>query len=233
MKAYKLLMLAITIAIIVNCIEIESLDQGITGNTQNIDLNREITHFGSFEAVQEPQETTFLKIATEETVIAMNNWNMIKKEFTCILTTTKKGTQPYATVQLTFYEKVKSKLIKKYIYETMASFLCLYPLGEAGGNLLTIWVGGSGYQFVIFSISDDKIRIVFDDGSTRMPEIADIDNDGGDELLITTGAFRTDYRTKEVISLPEARDIYKWNGNTYAKIKSIPWKYELVPLQKR
>ena len=233
MKAYRLFMLTVTFVLIVNCMVFESWAEQVAGATKEIESTGEMTQFGIFRALQKPQETTFLSIATEESVIAMNNWDLIKKEFTCIVTALKAKAQHsrIPTFQLSFYENSKNKLVKKYVYETMASFLSLYPLGEAGGNLVTIWIGGSGYQFVVFSISEGEIKIVFDDGSSSMPEFIDIDNDGDYEILITQGAFRINYKTKEVITLPEARDVYKWNGDTYVKIKSIPWQNKLLPLQ--
>jgi hypothetical protein len=235
MKASRLLMVIITILINLNCIKTGADGQPAAkvAKAREPTLNQ-VTHFGSFRSVQGTEETTFQKVVGKENVIAIGRWNLIKKEYSCIVTLQKSQTQGYSipNFQLSFYEKVKDKLVKKYIYETMASFLCSYPLADAGGNLVTIWVGGSGLQFLVFSNRDHEVQIVFDDGSKSMPEIVDIDNDGQYELLITKGDFLINYKTKEVISLPEGRDVYKWNGNTYVKIGFIPWGNNLAPLQK-
>jgi hypothetical protein len=234
MKATRLLMVIITILINLDCMKIEAQGQpdDKVAKARKSSLNQ-ITHFGSFETIQGIEETTLQKVVAEENVIAIGRWDLIKKEYLCIVTLQKSQTSGYSipNFQLSFYEKVKDKLVKKYVYETMASFLSLYPIGEVG-NLVTIWVAGSGYQFVIFSASDDKIKIVFDDGSKSIPEIVDIDNDGQYELLVTKGDLLINSKTKEVIALPEGRDVYKWDGNTYVKIGFIPWGNKIVPLQK-
>jgi hypothetical protein len=232
MNGLRFVILTIAIIIIQNCIAISAGPAQTSKAAKNKETAEQMTNFGSFRVIHSAQETTFRNIAAEETIIAVNNWDLIKKEYVCIVTALKPDYSQIPICEFSFYEKKKDKLVKKYAYETMASFLSMYPLSDAGGNLLTIWVGGSGYQFLVFSISGDEIKIVFDDGSKGMPEIIDIDNDGKYELLVMEGAFTINYKTKEVITLPEGTDVYKWNGNTYVKIGFIPWGNKLAPLRK-
>lgn len=173
-------------------------------------------------------EITLSKILGEENILVMNYWDVNDKTILCIVTLNKIKIEDtsFLNRRLNFYKKMGDKFKKIYEFNPGDIFLSMYPLSD-NGNLVTVWVTGSAYRFYIFSFIDERIKLVLDEGSKAMPEIVDIDNDGEDEILITEGAFLTDYKTKKIISRPESTRIYKWEGKSYKLIKTVPWKNRL------
>lgn len=173
----------------------------------------------------EGKEISLSTILKKENVVAMNYWDINDATFLCTVTlhSVKVDNNTYPDRKLTFYKKMGAKFKETYQFKPGDFFLSMYPISDSG-NLITVWVTGSAYRFYIFSLVNNEIKLVLDEGSKLMPEIVDIDNDGEDEILISSGAFLVDAMTKEVISKPESTRVYKWNGKSYKIIKTVPWK---------
>ncbi|MBI4685851.1 MAG: hypothetical protein HY755_11725 [Nitrospirae bacterium] len=181
------------------------------------------------------EETTLLKIFNKETILAMGYWDFITEEYLCIvaLHTEKHEDELINFKKLSVYKKIGDNLKKIYEYKTGNNFIGMYPLADANGDLVTIWVGGTAYHFNIFSLVDSEIKMVFEDGSKQLPEIVDIDNDGKDEILITQGSFLMNRDTKKLFRYPEETRIYRKEGDSYKLIKTVPWENRLNSLKRK
>lgn len=190
-------------------------------------LNLLLPIWGSCEE-RESEEITLSTIIKSESVLAMNYWDVDDITLLCLITlhSVKVDDNTYPDRRLTFYKKIGDKFNKLYQFKPGDYFLSMYPTSD-NGNLVTVWVTGSAYRFYIFSFIDKEIKLVLDEGSKLMPEIVDIDNNGEDEILISSGNYLIDAKTKKVLSYPESTRIYKWNGKSYALIKTVPWKTRL------
>ena len=108
---------------------------------------------------------------------------------------------------------------------TSDTFLGAFSLSDSGGDLVTLWMGGSAYHIVAFSCHDGKIRTVLDGGSKILPEI--IFSTSRDEqhpvILMTDGLMN---------SPPSAwtTQIYSWNGRVYQSRSHVPYLKRLTQL---
>ena len=191
--------------------------------------------FGNLREEKTIKETTLADIMQKETILAMSNWDLDKKEYLCIVTYCQIKIQDKLVPnrKLGLFERNGDRLIKKYEYETGDWFLSLYPLKDSAGNLLTIWGGGVAYHFLIFSMVENKVHVVLEDGSYFLPDIIDIDGDGEQEILVTIGKFTTT-RANQIIP-PEGRRIYKWSEKEYILIGILPWMkiIDALPYRKK
>ncbi len=125
--------------------------------------------------------------------------------------------------KLYMYKMKNNKLNKVFEYDAgLDHVYCMYPIGA--NSLMTLWISGSGYHIKLFTINSTDISLSIDSGSSVVPEILDIDNDGLAEIFISDGAFVVDATTNKVISKPTASHIYKWNGKKYLLTKTVPWE---------
>jgi hypothetical protein len=126
---------------------------------------------------------------------------------------------PYTYQKLIFYKGVGNSFTKIHEFEpgggTFLGFHVLY-----NGELMTLWAGASAFGVFVFAVAEDQVRVVIQEGGVKTnPEIADIDNDGLPELLISSGsAFRSDR------IYPEMTSIYKLDGMSYIFVKRVPWE---------
>jgi hypothetical protein len=91
---------------------------------------------------------------------------------------------------------------------------------------MTVWVSGSAFHINIFALVGKEIKLVLKEGSKSVPEVADVDNDGLSEILVSTGSVMVPNSNKVE---PEITRIYKWDGKLYKLIKTVPWKKRLLP----
>lgn len=184
------------------------------------------------------EETTLSKILEKGNVLSMNYWDLSvdNNEETCLCVITEhtlrmgEDVLPYRI--LSFYKKNDDKFAKIYKFISGDSFLGMYPMGEVNRNLFTLWVAGSAYHFEVFSLIDNKIKLVLDSGSKEMPEIADIDNDEEPEILLSEGHFKAAGKN-DTVFIWETTGIYKWNGKSYKLVKTVPWKNRFNALKPR
>ncbi|HUL38609.1 MAG TPA: hypothetical protein VLW47_13080, partial [Thermodesulfobacteriota bacterium] len=94
----------------------------------------------------------------------------------------------YTYEKLIFYRETGNSFAKIYEFEPGGgTFLSLHVLYN--GELMAIWAGASAYGVFVFSIVENQVRIVIQEGGVKTnPEIVDIDNDGLPELLISSGS---------------------------------------------
>jgi hypothetical protein len=197
---------------------------------KNQKISFENFSFGSFETKGKRIETSLEKITEEKNILALFEWGFDQRRYVCIVTSQKRY-KPDSIPEraISFYKNENKKLIEKYSYKTYDWFSSLFPIQQEHGNLFTIWGGGSAYHFVVFSMSDNEVKIVLQIGAKQFPEFIDFDNDGEMEIVITEGELAKDYRTNQILSLPESARLFKWNGNSYDAVKSSNWENRLCP----
>lgn len=167
------------------------------------------------------------EIFSNQSILAMNYWNYNNDTFLIVVTSYAIAIEGnnLTNNRLTIYKKHKTIFKKEFEYNAaLDHFIGMFPFGDNSDSLMTVWIGGSAYHFNVFSVSDGNINISLESGSHNFPEIADIDNDGKEEILISEGSFLVNHETKKIIRHPETTNIYKKNGKTYKLIKTVPWK---------
>jgi len=167
------------------------------------------------------------KILHDESIEAMTYWNFGDDNFLVVVNSYIKKVEGLKLTgrKLVFYKKQTSGFVKAFEHDAqMDHFVGMIPLGDYDKNLMTVWVGGSAYHFNAFTVSNGKVISVLEAGSHNYPEFADIDNDGQVEVLISEGAFLIDAKENKVLSYPDKANVYKWDGKSYALIKTVPWK---------
>ncbi len=108
--------------------------------------------------------------------------------------------------------------------ETADAFVGMLPLSDLQGNLLTVWTGGSGYHFVVFSIMNGKVVTVLEASSRNLLDIVDIDGDGSMEIIVTEDPGNV-LSTKDVSAINKVTSsIYKWSDSSYVLFKKVPWR---------
>lgn len=174
-----------------------------------------IFNWGVSEA--KADKTDIKTILSDTSLIAMKYWDVYEHKILCIVQDYQEGEFPVR--RLTIYKSSNSYFVKVLQYETIDGFLDFCPINN---HLLVIWQGGSAFHFKIYAVGKDKIDLVLDTGSHNPPEIADIDNDGLMEVLISEPAFLES--GDKTIRYPKETLIYKWDGIKYALFKKVEWE---------
>jgi len=159
-------------------------------------------------------------IIDKENILTILQWDVRDRTLFCIVASdtqkTEESTIPFE--RLSFYEKANHNLMKIHEFEEM-SFLNMFHLYD--GNLMTLWTSGSAVHVNIFTVDDQgKIKLVLQDGVKEMPEIVDVDSDGSTELLFSSGSVLQKSSNRVY---PESTRVYRWDGNSYNLIKTVPW----------
>src|SRR5271169_1767429 len=200
------------------------------------DSDDDKTDFGSIVPYYDTADTTFASIKQNEKIITASEWHSGDQDFFCIVIDKRQffSGRYYPMRHLLFYKKSGDKLSLQYSYETMDQLSSLTQID--GGRLLSVWGGTHDYHSVIIADINKMPKVVFMMASKVLPEIADIDHDGVNEILIWSGAY-ADYTKTEINNNNEnslkwqTASIYKWNGSTYSLVKSVPWSERLDAIQ--
>jgi len=194
------------------------------------------TDFGLLMPAKEVVETTLVDILKNQTILGITRWAAGDGELWCIVTDGRKffSGRWLPSRHLLFYKKAGDKLILSYEYETMDRFSSCYSMEESGGKLLTVWDSGDTHHIVIFAIVEKTPKVVLMTGSKALPEIVDLDNDGIAEILIWSRSYEVGTSAEGNIRgyKWQAAYIYKWDGNSFTMVKTVPWQTRLNALQK-
>jgi hypothetical protein len=128
---------------------------------------------------------------------------------------------------LTIYRENGNNLAKIFSFQTPDSILSVYPLGDYNGRLFTTWAGGSAYHFRVFAFVDGKVKQVLDEGSKLAPELM-YDDQGRESVLISESVLENGHWT----AAGGTTTVYKWNGQGYEKIGTVPWAKRLQCLSR-
>lgn len=171
----------------------------------------------------EPRGATTLKTLTSlERVLAVVPWMVGRDALLCVVSerqiTVSGETGPARF--LTVYEMKQETLTPVFDFQTLDSFVKAAPLFETGGRLFTVWSGGSAYHFRAYAWKEGSVRQVLETGSRGMPEIQ-IDGDENEWILVTE---KTLIRNQWRRTRDSATRIYRWDGNTYQVLATVPWR---------
>jgi hypothetical protein len=128
---------------------------------------------------------------------------------------------------LTIFREDGTKLVRVFKFETPDSVLNMYPLGDYDGRLFTTWVGGSAYHLRVLAYVDGKVKQVLDEGTRIAPEFL-YDSQGQESVLITAPGMENGKWTAAIGTTM----VFKWNGQSYDKIGTLPWAKRLQCLSK-
>jgi len=155
---------------------------------------------------------------TDSNLIAMEPWMLGSHDFLCKVSSSV-DSEGLADYELVIYKDSNDHFVKVLKYETIDAFV---GFSNVDGRLLVIWMGGSAFHFKAYDVVGQEVDLVFDGGSHNLPEIADLDNDGTMEILISEGAFLES--EGKTFQYPETTTVYKWSGSDYKVFREIEWK---------
>jgi hypothetical protein len=94
-------------------------------------------------------------------------------------------------------------------FDDADSFIAMFPTSDFGGNLATIWEGGSAFHVRVWHYDGTRASLVLEEGSRFLPEFIDIDGDGTLEIVITKTSTANPNSQK---TLRGTRIAYTWNA---------------------
>jgi hypothetical protein len=126
--------------------------------------------------------------------------------------------------KLDIFEANTDKVI--YSFKPGDNFVGMIPTADGGGDLFTIWTGGSAYHFYFFSYQNYKVRLIFEGGGRMFPEVVYLSKDEKPAIIVVTDMIPN----KEGIMQPNNAEIYRWNGKEYYQYKVTSWVNRLKEL---
>lgn len=169
--------------------------------------------------------------ASDETnLVAAVRWHVAGKQghLRCeVWQQNSAATDSGPTRALSVYREDDGGHRKIFAFETPDSLLNLYPLGDYDARLFTTWVSGSAYHVRIFAVVDGHVKEVLEQGTKVPPEVL-YDDQGHETVLITTPVMENGKWT----SVNGTTTVFKWTGEKFEKIGTVPWKKRVQCLSK-
>ena len=162
-----------------------------------------------------------------ESLLALVQWRIAGRDGHLRCEVLQEASNLHARV-LTIYRENGNSLAKIFSFETPDSILSAYPLGDYNGRLFTIWVGGSAYHFRVFAFVGGQVKQVLDEGSKLAPEFM-YDEQGRESVLISESVLENGHWT----AANGTTTVYKWDGQGYERIGTVPWAKRLQCLSKQ
>jgi len=109
----------------------------------------------------------------------------------------------------------------QFEYKTADGFLGFWP--DNGEWCGTLWSTGSAMVLRIFGPTPSGIGLLLEKGLQLPPEVVDLDGDGKNELILTSGRFSvTNGRTDEE---PSSCLVFKWSASDHRfdQVRVVPW----------
>jgi hypothetical protein len=112
---------------------------------------------------------------------------------------------------------------------TPDNFVAMYPVADANGLFVTVWLGGSAYHVRVFNWKNNKPHCVLDDGSKMFPEVV---------FSITqakkTFIFLNDYSGDINNPANWITKCYRWDDRRMTLLKKIPGRsrFQISELEK-
>jgi hypothetical protein len=165
-------------------------------------------------------------------LLSLVRWRVEGKQghLLCVISEERanKGGASLPTRVLNIYREDGDRLIEMYEFESPDSPLNTYPLGEYNARLFVTWVGGSAYHLRVLAFVDGRVRQVLDEGSKLSPEFL-YDEQDRESVLITEPTFENGKWT----ATNGMTKVFKWNGQSYDKLGTVPWAKRLQCLSKQ
>ena len=138
------------------------------------------------------------------TIWRVENSKVISVEYFSPTSALQKGSAPESDDfgQLIFKDSDGRKEISRETNDDQ--FLSMFVTGESGGRLVTVWMGGSSYHFIVYSYENDKIKRVLETGSKLMISLERRPNRNE-----TLQVYHFDK------GIAETLETYEWGGDKY------------------
>jgi hypothetical protein len=103
-------------------------------------------------------------------------------------------------------------------YETPDTYLGAIPLSDESGDLLSVWMGGSSYHFLVTGFRGENCVALLETGSKLPPEIISSPSNGRQRPFI----LATDGVMSEKSENWSTR-IFAWDGHVYKSESPVPY----------
>jgi len=179
---------------------------------------------------QEPTKSAMAWLPQGESLRAFAGWRVTGKDgrLLCVLSeAAPSNADELPTRSLRIYREKSSGLVELYKFASPDSVVSIFPLGDYDARLVVTWVGGSAYHLRILAFLEGQVKQVFDKGSKLLPEFL-YDDQGREFVLITDPAIKNGKWTPT----NGTTAVFKWDGQGYGKIGTVPWAKRLQCLSK-
>jgi hypothetical protein len=166
--------------------------------------------------------TSLSSVLNGRKLLSLTHWNVKGAHLLCIVSTS----EPEGEQMFDVYREEKDQLVSVFS-KTGDLIVSMAPLSSYNGRLLVTWSGGSAYYFRVFTYADGRVKQVLDESSKLSPEVL-FDDQGRESILITEP--RIDHG--KWTSVHGSTTVFRWNGESYGKIGTIPWEKRLLCLSK-
>jgi hypothetical protein len=124
---------------------------------------------------------------------------------------------------LSFYQRDSTNNYKEIFRDSIGYGLVgLFPMQDCNGNLLSIWMAGSAYNFRVYSYKNRTVRLELNTGSKMMPEIVYSNFDTSHKIIISHVHSEPEKKTNDVHWVHSDTDIYTWVKDHY-EIVDVPY----------
>ncbi|MFZ1976696.1 MAG: hypothetical protein WAV76_01965 [Bacteroidota bacterium] len=161
-------------------------------------------------------------IGEGQIIKGMQPWNVKNGLLMCVYSSRADDSVGTSSA-LSFYIENSIDHEKIFQYPIDYHMVGIYQTCEYNGNLIVIWIAGSGYHFTVFSYLEGSVRLVLKGGSKIMPELVLTNVDSEYVILITHKIWVEDQKTGEETYIPTMTTVYKWFGDHYDRI-DVPYK---------
>jgi len=166
------------------------------------------------------QDNYFIqKLISEGRVIkAIQQWNVEDDPLLCVYSSMSHDSIGISSA-LSFFQKGNDGNYKEIFHHPIDYHLvAFFQTCEYKGNLLVIWIAGSGYHFTVFSYLNGMVNLVLRGGSKVMPELICSDSVSDYQILVTHKQWEINKKTGESNYVPIMTAVYKWAKDHYEEI---------------
>jgi hypothetical protein len=186
---------------------------------------------GTAPAADVFRDQIFSNVPADYTVVAYSPCSVLGpvEDVVCLVTEKHDGSKvapPSRVLRMYRIERGAARQIFEYHSDNPLDSLSMINRT----TLMAIWATGSGYQYTVFRrVSNGDIRLVLESGGRAHPEVADLEDDGIPEILITTWVLADSRREL----LPTKTTVYRFKGDKYVQARVVPWAERFRTASKR
>lgn len=109
----------------------------------------------------------------------------------------------------------------QFEFETPDGFVGFWP--DNGEWCATLWSTGSGMVLRVFGPTSSGIGLLLEKGLQLPPEVVDLDGDGKNELIVTSGRLLVS--NGETLEEPSSCLVLKWSApdHRFDQVRTVPW----------
>ncbi len=158
----------------------------------------------------------------------MTDWKVDQDDLICVLRESLDLQSPgEKDRELIVFRKTGDTLAEVFRFKSELMLISMYPHWDRGGDLITVWQGGSAYHFYVFNYSNRKVRVVLESGSKSPPEIfGSIRSPLSKPYILATDTMGYPADSKKWKT-----KVYKWNGHEYSLSETVQYARRLTKLK--